>query len=135
MEGVVEAQRPASLIGRLHDGLKVLAEQVFHGKKIGPFQAPEIIDLDDVLVLKKCGQLGLVDEGFDQVFLLHEMGQELLDGNQFLKTLVPDDLGPIELGHPANGNLIQEEIFTEFFGMRIIHHHKIMQNPSWTVKG
>jgi hypothetical protein len=85
---------------------------------------PEIVDLHDVLVVEEGGELGLVDEGGDEFLLLREMGEDLLDGDELLESLDPDDFRPVQVGHAAGGLFFQKEVLPE--SDRLVWWHRIL---------
>ena len=53
--------------------------------------------------------------------LIRQVRQYFLDGNQFFKPVLTGHLGTIQLCHTADGDFLQQLIFTEFFGFEVFH--------------
>jgi hypothetical protein len=98
---------------------QVHPEEILHGHEVAVAETPEIVDLDDVLVLEEGGDLGLVDEGLDHLRLGAEVGQDALDGDELLEALVAGDLSQEKLRHAADGDPFQQLVFAEL--KRFVH--------------
>src|SRR4030043_725131 len=92
------------------DVTEVFSEEILHSNKIGVLHGSEIVDLNDVLVVKECGKLCLIDERSDELFLACQMRKDGLDGDALFKALNARDLCFVELGHPSNSQLFQKEV-------------------------
>ncbi len=100
---------------------QILAKKVFHGDKVFAIDTAEIVNLNDVFMLKMGRKLGLINKGLYQVALIGEVRQYLFYGDQFFKAMSAGDLGTIQFGHTAHSNFLQQLIFTEFFLLEIFH--------------
>jgi len=121
VQSVLQPEGSAFFFGLAEDMAEVVADEVFHGDEIRIFHEPEVINLDDVLVVQEGGQFGLVDEGGYQVFFSGKVGQDPLDGDKLLKALRARDFGPVQLGHPSYGYAFQEEVFSKGSGFKSRH--------------
>ena len=69
--------------------------------------------MDDVRVLQLSGKLGLVDEHRDELVVVREVRQDALDRDDLLKSLDAAHARPIDLGHPAGGDGLDQLVLAE----------------------
>jgi hypothetical protein len=74
---------------------EVFAKKVFHRDEIRVLDIPEIVNLDNILMLKQRCQLRFIDEGAQEFLFFGKMRKDLLEGHEFLEALDADDLGPV----------------------------------------
>ena len=69
--------------------------------------------LHDVGMRELHGDARLVHEHGDELGVLAHGGQDLLDGEQPLEALDAEGLGDKDLGHSADGDPLEEQVFPE----------------------
>jgi hypothetical protein len=78
--------------------------------------AGELVDAGDVVVAQDRGDLGLVDQHLDEVVVLGEVREHALDRDQVGVALAVERLGPVDLGHTAERDAIEEVVPAELLG-------------------
>ena len=126
-QGVLQPQAASLVPGGPEQGVEILAEEVLHGNEVGPLRTSEVVYLNDVPVLKKSGQLGLVDEGGHHTLLIRQVGEEPLNGDELFEPTVACYQGTVELGHSADGNSVQECVPAD--DQRLVLCHKSEPGP------
>ncbi len=85
-----------------NDVRQILTVDVLHDDEVlAARRDAEVVNLDDVGVVERRRQLRLVDEHRDERFVLRQVRQDLLDADLLLKTLKPNGLRLVDLGHAA----------------------------------
>jgi hypothetical protein len=97
----------------VHDLEEILPPDVLHRDVVGVADLPELVDRDDVRVGQMPGDLRLVDEHRDEVFVLRHRGEDPLDRDDLLEALDAERLGGVDLRHPADSEAIEEEVLPE----------------------
>ena len=69
--------------------------------------------MDDVVVGQLRGELGLVDEHRDELFVVGQVRQDPLDRDDLLEALLAAHAGLVDLGHAAGGDLLEELVLAE----------------------
>ena len=69
--------------------------------------------MDDVVVGQLRRELGLVDEHRDEVIVVGHVREDPLDGDDLLEAFLAAHAGPVDLGHPAGGDLLEELVAAE----------------------
>ena len=100
----------------LEDGAQVLAVDVLHRDEVLAVRARELVDARDVAVAQQAGDLGLVDQHLDEVVVLGEVGEHALDRDQVGVTAGVEGLGPVDLGHPAERDAVEQVVPAELLG-------------------
>ena len=72
-------------------------------------------------MLEQRRKFGFINEGPDQVAFIREVRQYLFDGNPFFKAVIPRHLCKIQFGHTARRNFLQQLVFPELLGFKILH--------------
>src|SRR6185312_5637221 len=96
---------------------QVLAPDVFHRDEVRSVDAAELEDLADVRVRELPGDLRLVDEHLDEVAVLAHRREDPLDGDDLLEPFDAVALRFEDLGHPADADAIEQEVFPEGNGL------------------
>ena len=91
----------APLLDTLDERFEIAPVDELHHQEIRLVGDPDIEDLDDVGVLQIQGQLGLVQEHLDELFVLREIRQNALDRDVFLESLKRLSYAAKDLGHTA----------------------------------
>jgi hypothetical protein len=94
---------------------------MLHGQEIGAIDTAKIVQLHDVGVLKKGGQLRFVDERIHELRLIRQVGKDPFDGDQLFEPFVADDHRPKQFGHAARGDFLEEGVFAELDGKTFVH--------------
>ena len=92
---------------------EIAAGDVFHCDVEVLVVLAEFHHLHDVGVRELHGDARLVHEHRDELGVLAHGGQDLLDGEQTLEALDAEGLGDEDLGHSADGDPLEEQVFPE----------------------
>ena len=98
---------------------QVLALNVLHGDEVLVVALAELEDLPDIGVIQIGGDLGLVDEHGDEVFVVRHVRQDPLDGEELLKALSAGGPPEEDLGHAASADTLYKFITSEFLGQSV----------------
>ncbi len=110
-------QRVAAAAHAVEDRAQVAAVHVLQRDEEASLDLTEVEDLRDVRVLKLHGDLRLVDEHRDELFVLGDVRQDALDGQQALEALHPECLRLEDLGHASDVDPFQEVVLPEGDGL------------------
>jgi hypothetical protein len=69
--------------------------------------------MNDVVMVQLRRELGFVDEHVDEFLVVGEVRQDLLDGDNLLKSLHPPHPSLPDFSHTAGGNLLDQHILTK----------------------
>ena len=105
-------QRRAELVGAAPQRREILAVDVLHRQVIGVTVAAEVVDVNDVRMVERGGDLRLVEEHVDEVGLLGEVRQDALDRDALGEPFGAWSAGEKDLGHPADGESLKELVST-----------------------
>jgi hypothetical protein len=83
---------------------QVSAIHMLHDQSIGTVDFGEVINLDDIIVLKTLTDMRFIAKHFDEFTILRVMRQDAFHGDDFLKGSLTHGYAKINLGHPASGN-------------------------------
>jgi hypothetical protein len=97
----------------VEDAAQIPAVDVFKGDEVAVIDFAEVEDLGDVRVLKLHGDLRLVDEHRDELFVLRDAGQNALERDDALEALDADGLRLEYLGHAPNIDAFEEVVLAE----------------------
>ena len=102
---------------------QVAAVHVLEGDEEAVLDLTEVEDLGDVRVLQLHGDLRLVDEHRDELFVLGDVRQDALDGQQTLEPLDAECLGLEDLGHTSDVDPLEEVVLAERDGLLQLGHN------------
>ena len=97
----------------LEDRAHVLARHVLHRDVVRVVDLPQVERLGQVGMTQLRGDLRLVDEHLDELFVLGDGREDALDRDQLFEALDADGLGLVDLGHPADVDAVEQEILSE----------------------
>ena len=100
----------AAAVQHLAQALRV---DQLHGDGVAPLDEVEVEDVDDVGVVQAAGQAGLLREHPDHLVVVAAVGADELHGHLLHESGRAGDLGAPHLGHPARGDGLDEEVFSE----------------------
>src|SRR5271157_5962630 len=106
--------------GSMEESYFISMEYLF-GNEIRLLHAPEVIDLDDVLMIQQCGKLRLIDEGAHQFVFLGKVRQDHLDGDELLEALNTEYFGPVKLGHASRGKPLNQNVLSKTCRLELRH--------------
>ncbi len=109
---------PAETIRPGHDLLEVPAVDVLHRQVVLALDLVELVDRDDVRMLQRGRDLGLVHEHLHERRVLRIRQEDALDHEDLAKVLGPLDHGLEDLGHPARADLLEQQVLAELPGSR-----------------
>jgi len=115
--GLRDRHRTADLAEALVELPHVAPGDVLHGDEVAVLVLAELDHLHDVRVRQLRGDARLVDEHLDELGVLAHGGEDPLDGEQALEPSGAEGLGRIDLGHPAHGDALQQQILAELDGL------------------
>ena len=69
--------------------------------------------MDDVVVVELRGQLRFIDEHLDEVLVVGKVRQDLLDGDDLLKSFHAAHARLPDFGHSAGGDLFEQDVLAE----------------------
>ena len=95
-------KRFADVAAAVEDAAQVTPVDVLESDVVATVDDAEIEDLRDVGVVELDGELGLLDEHADELFVLRDVRQDALDGDQTFEALDAERLRSEHLGHPAD---------------------------------
>ena len=116
--GDVQRQRLGDDLARavnlLGDDAQVVALDVFEDDEIfALLRDTEIVDLDDVAVRQRGVDARLGEQHLHEALVLREVGEDALDRDVFLEAFRRDDPSLEHLGHPADGDLLEQLVLAE----------------------
>ncbi len=111
--GLRNRHRLLALAKALEQLAHVAAGDVLHGDVEVLVVLAELEDLHDVRVRELHRDARLVDEHGDELGVLAHGGEDFLDGEQALEPLHAKGLGDEHLGHSADGDPLEEQVFPE----------------------
>ena len=97
----LERDRPAAAERGLEDRPRVLAVDVLHRHEVGAVGLIDLVDLGDVLVVERRGELGLVEEHRDEALIAGALAQDRLQHDVALERAEPGLARQIDLRHAA----------------------------------
>src|SRR5262249_49422532 len=95
---------------RAQEAERVHAVDVLERDVILPVDFAELEDLDDLRVLQRALQLGLVDEHGQELGIGREVRQDSLDDEDLLEAVRAALAGAEDLGHAADGEALEQLI-------------------------
>ena len=101
------------LLAAIEDAAQVLAVHELERDEVGILDLAEIEDLRDVGVVELDRDLRLVDEHRDELFVLSDVRQDALDGEQTLEALDAEGFRLPNLGHAADVDAVEELVLSE----------------------
>src|SRR5579884_691195 len=111
-------------------GSEIFPHDIFHRNVMALIDIAEIIDLNNILVGQKRGELGLVDKHGDELGALRKVWQDPLDRDDLLKAGESGLLRKEQFGHAACADFVQEEIFSETG--RLTHFGLLIEWVLWS---
>jgi hypothetical protein len=115
------AERVVEFLGAAQHTVQILAEEIFHGDEVAAALITEIVDLHDVLMLQQGGQLGLGDEMGHHLRVVGIMRQEFFYHHQFGKALGAREAAPVDFGHAADADAVEQGVFgARFWGSLVV---------------
>jgi len=114
-EGLRDPHGEIQLFCPLHDGMQVLADEVFHGDEIAAVKFAEVVDMSNIFVLQQGRELGFGDKMGNDLGIQGKLGQELFDDDDLLKAFRTQQFAFEHLGHAAHANAIKQCIFLPRF--------------------
>ena len=109
----LDAEGMILFLSALDDRLQIVAIDVLHGDVIRAADLPEVVDVNDVVVVELRGQLRFIDEHLDEFLVVREVRQDLLDRDDLLKSLFSALPRLPHFGHAAGGDLFKEHVRPE----------------------
>ena len=106
--------RLAALAEALEQLPQVATRDVFHRDEEVVVLLSQLEDLDHIRVRELHGNARLVDEHGLEFLVLAHGGKDFLDREQPLEALDAERLGDEHLGHPADGDALEEQVFSKF---------------------
>jgi hypothetical protein len=116
--------RLALVAAAVEDGAQIAAVNVLEGDVVRLLDHAEVEDLGDVRVVQLNRDLRLVDEHLDELFVLRDVRQDALDGNQALEALYAVGFGTKYLGHPPDVDPLEQEVLAEW--NRLLHGNRLV---------
>ena len=114
-----DGHRLAAVAAAVEDAAEVTAVDVLEGDVVAGVDDAEIEDLGDVRVVQLDGELRLLDEHADELFVLRDVREDPLDRDQPLEALDAKGLGPEHLGHAADVDPLEQVVLAE--RRRLLH--------------
>ena len=115
--GQRDRQRLAAAAHAVEDRAEIAPVDVLERDEVALLDLPEVEDLGDVRVLQLHGDLRLVDEHRDELFVLRDVRQDALDRQQALEALDAEGLGLEHLGHTSHVDPLEEVVLPEGDGL------------------
>jgi hypothetical protein len=103
----------------------VLAVHVLHRDEVLALRVAKLIGLRDVLMLHEAGDASLVNEHPYEILVPTQVGEDALHRHHVYPSLVIEGLGPIDLGHAAKGNAVEQVVAAELKRL-----HRIVNLPA-----
>jgi hypothetical protein len=97
----------------VHDLEQVFAPDVLHRDVVRVGDLPELVDRNDVRVRQLPGDLRLVDEHLDEIFILRHRRQDPLDRQDLLEALHAERLRRVDLRHATDRDAVDEQVLAE----------------------
>ena len=107
----------ATRTSAVEDRAHVLAVDVLEGDEVAVVDPTQVENLGDVRVRQLHGDLRLVDEHRDELFILGNGGQDAFDRNHALEPLHTGGLRLEDLRHPADVDALEKVVLTERNGL------------------
>ena len=101
---------------------KILSRDVFQRDVVLVIDIAEVKYLRNVRMRQLAGDLRLVDEHRDELFVLSDRRKNLLHCDDTFKAFNAERLRLIYLSHPAGIQLLEQKIITEWDGFRQYAH-------------
>ena len=98
---------------RFLDRAQGRAVDVLHGDEVDLIDHAQFVDRDDIAVAQRHQDLGLGHEHVDELAVAGQLGMDLLDDERLLESSRTDELGRVDLGHTASGDLVGQEVLAE----------------------
>ncbi len=92
---------------------RILAMHVLHREEVLAILLADIVDLDDVVMVQRCGEPGLVEEHRDIPDVARLLGADALDHDVALEPLEAARARQEDVGHAALGEPLDHLITTE----------------------
>ena len=124
--GSISASRRAMRLGQ---PVQRRAVDVLHRDEVGVVDDAELVDRHDVAVRERDQGLGLGDEQVDEVPLARQPRMDLLDDERLLEAAGTDELGEVDLGHAAGGELLGQVVLAE--RRRQLRHRRARVSCGW----
>ena len=114
-----DRHRLADLAAPIEHAAEIAAMNVLERDVVAAVDDAKIEDLRDVRVVQLDGELGLLDEHADELFVLRNVRKDPLDGNQPFEPLDSERLRAKHLGHAADVDPLEQIIFSD--RSRLLH--------------
>ena len=113
-DGERRRQRQAGLASRVQDRAQVASLDVLHRDEVpAGLDLSEVEDVHDIGVIELGGELGLVGEHRDELFVVGDVRQDLLDRHDLLEALDTAPAGLEDLGHSPGVDPLEDLVLPE----------------------